>query len=47
MMSDSDKDGTDLIEEWGPVLGLDEVSMELLAEKLIEPFLILFLEVIE
>lgn len=47
MMSDAQKDETDLIEEWGPVLGLTEESMNLLAEKLIEPFLILFLEVIE
>lgn len=44
MLSDSLKGDTDLIEEWGPVLGLDPVSMELLAAFIAEAFIPLFIE---
>lgn len=44
MLSDPLKGDTDLIEEWGPVLGLDPVSMELLALFIAEAFIPLFIE---
>ena len=44
MLSDPLKGDTDLIEDWGPVLGLDSVSMELLALFIAEAFIPLFIE---
>lgn len=42
--ADARKGETDLIEEWGPVLGLTEESLELLAEFILIEFIPLFLK---
>jgi len=47
LMADAQKESVNLIEEWGPVLGLTDESMELLANFILEAFIPLFLEVIE
>jgi hypothetical protein len=46
-MADAQKEDVNLIEEWGPVLGLTDESMELLANFILEAFIPLFLEAIE
>lgn len=47
VMADAQKEDVNLIEEWGPVLGLTDESMELLANFILEAFIPLFLEIIE
>jgi hypothetical protein len=47
MLSDAQKDDTDLIDEWGPVLGLTVDSMNKLSEFILLAFLPLLLEEIQ
>ena len=47
MISDAQKDETDLIDEWGPVLGLTEESMNALSEFILLAFLPLLLKEIK
>jgi len=47
VMADAQKEDVNLIEEWGPVLGLTDESMDLLANFILEAFVPLFLEIIE
>ena len=46
LLADAQKGDTDLIEEWGPVLGLTPESMELLGLFIAEAFGPLFLEIL-
>ncbi len=44
MLSDAQKDETDLVQEWGPILGLTPESMELLGAFILKEFLPLFIK---
>jgi hypothetical protein len=47
MLSDAQKDETDLVDEWGPILGLTEESMNELSAFILLAFLPLLLETIQ
>ena len=47
MVSDAQKDDTDLVEEWGPILGLTDENMDALAQFILLAFLPLLLEEIQ
>lgn len=47
MLSDAQKDETDLVDEWGPILGLTEESMNALSAFILLAFLPLLLESIQ
>ena len=46
MMSDPDKESVNLIDEWGPILGLTDESLQLLGEFIAVAFIPLFLYVL-